>query len=189
MRLFVAIELPDAMRARIASDTHGVRGAVPDARWVDAALLHITVQFLGERDEALLPAIVAAGAGISALHAPFTLTLGGGGAFPSVERPRVVWLGVSPSPVLTALAGQLERAFAELGIESEARDFQAHVTLGRIAKPPGRADRTRLSTKLRALDASHELTVDSLNLMRSTRGPAGSHYTRLAAWRLRGARC
>src|SRR5690606_8584575 len=94
VRLFVAVLLPGKVRAGIAGEVvPSLRERLPRAAWVRPDNLHVTLKFAGRRPEALVPeltdALRAAAAGVE----PFDLVLEGVGAFPSLERPRVLWLG------------------------------------------------------------------------------------------------
>ena len=51
MRLFVALDIDDSIRGRIARFLDGVRGFAPDARWVRPESLHVTLKFIGEKPD------------------------------------------------------------------------------------------------------------------------------------------
>ena len=92
MRLFIAVNLPDAEKTRLAHALQAV--AVPDlpARWVESDSLHITLKFLGEVPQARLPAVTAALAEAVDGAAAFAVALDGFGAFPSLSRPSILCL-------------------------------------------------------------------------------------------------
>jgi 2'-5' RNA ligase len=130
MRLFIALALPEPVRAALAETQSRLQRGNPLVRWATVEGMHLTLQFLGEVASGRVPDLLAALASISA--PPFAMRLGELGAFPSVERPRVLWVGLAGD--LTAL-GELQRAVTEatrpLGFIPEERPFAPHLTLGR----------------------------------------------------------
>ena len=176
MRLFVAVNLPDAeRRAAYEAAAPLRRGSLP-VRWVQAAGLHVTLKFLGDVEEERAGRIAAALDAAVASARPFEVMLGGIGAFPSPARPRVVWLGVETHPALELLANDVERALGPFGFESELRPFRPHVTLGRAkqgARPAAFADYERLAARV-----SYEgvARVESVDLMESDLRPEGAVY-------------
>lgn len=126
MRAFVAIDVPEPLRralAAVARDLRGVRPVRPDG-------IHLTLRFLGEVDEARVPALVDV---LRASAGPaLRLRIAGGGAFPSPERPRVLWAGVQGDVArLTELVARIEAALRAAGFPPEQRAYAPHVTLGR----------------------------------------------------------
>lgn len=187
MRLFLAITLPDHVRAAITRAVAPARAAAPHVRWVREESLHLTLRFLGERpatDVALL------GESVQRALAPvagFTATIRDAGAFPNFRRPRAVWLGMHPRDTFGALVRRLEATLAALGIAVENRPFRPHVTLGRVGAPLAAAEGEALARALRAIRQRWTMDVHEVVLMRSTLGPGGSTYTPVAAAQLAGA--
>jgi len=177
VRLFVAINLPEAVRRTIHERTAGLRETDMPARWVDPDRIHLTLKFLGEvldeRRDAAVEALREAASG----YAPFHLELEGVGAFPSLRRPRVVWLGVAATLPLRALKHDVEHAYARLGFERESRAFHPHLTLGR-ARDRAEAGEfrplERLAGEVRVEDG---FRVESVELMRSRLGHGGAEYS------------
>lgn len=176
MRLFVAVNLPEEERRAAYEATAPLRRGDLPVRWVQAASLHLTLKFLGEVSEEQAPAIAAAlDAAVSAAR-PFTVGLGGVGAFPSLARPRVVWLGVERHPALELLANDVEQALQPFGFEAELRPFQPHITLGRAkqgAKPAAFGKLESLAARV-----TYEATapVHSVDLMESELRADGAVY-------------
>ena len=96
MRLFFAITLPDDTRELVSDVQAALRSQVgrEGVRWEDSAKFHITVRFLGEVSEGVLPAVMEAGRRAAEAVAPFELELEGLGTFPERRAPRVLWIGV-----------------------------------------------------------------------------------------------
>ena len=109
----------------------------------------------------------------------FPLTIGGFGAFPTIRRPQVLWVGVDPTPALRCLKQDLEWGLANHGFERETRAFHPHITLGRAGETEGAGafrGLDELSAKLKYLGKVPAETVD---LMRSQLSRQGAHYSRL----------
>lgn len=149
MRLFIALDLPDDVRAELAAAQGRLRRGGHAVRWASAEGLHLTLQFLGEVEEGRVEGLLAVLAGLPA--SSFALRLGGLGAFPSAERPRVIWVGLDG--YLDAL-GELQRAVTAatlpLGFPAEERPYAPHLTLGRARQDVGAAQTRALAEALRA---------------------------------------
>ena len=195
MRLFIALDLDDAIRGRIARFLDGVRGFAPDARWARPESLHVTLKFIGERPEEDVEKIKRAmeTIGVDA----FEMTFRGYGFFPSARAPRVFWVGIEAGPSLSSLAAMVDEKLAPLGIPKEEHAFNPHLTLARGGGGSGsprkqKGDRPnrsfqRLQEKLAALPAPEfgTMTAREFFLYQSRLSQGGSKYTKLAGFSLR----
>jgi RNA 2',3'-cyclic 3'-phosphodiesterase len=145
-------------------------------RWVEQDALHLTLKFLGSIDPATVSRIVVALEEAVRGARPFTLPLGDFGAFPTVERPRVIWVGCEGVPPLELLQHRLELGMEPLGFPIEGRTFRPHLTLGRVKKEARPSALRGLGQVLAGLDFQGESLVESIELMESVLGPKGSHY-------------
>jgi RNA 2',3'-cyclic 3'-phosphodiesterase len=127
MRLFVALDLPWALRQRVAM----LSGAgIPGARWVPPENYHVTLRFIGETPAYRAEEIDLA---LLALKARgFTLTLSGVGTFARSGRATALWVGVERNQALDHLQGKIETALQRSGLEPERRRFAPHITLARL---------------------------------------------------------
>jgi 2'-5' RNA ligase len=130
MRLFVAIELPAAVKDELERISCGL----PRARWVPADQRHLTLSFIGEVDGAELDNIIASLETVRALA--FPLQLAGAGCFPPRRDPRVLWVGIEKSDPLNELKKKIDRALNRAGITPDSRKFFPHITLARVARTP-----------------------------------------------------
>lgn len=144
MRLFIGIGLPDRCREEIARSVLSLRERGDGIAWTRPENLHLTLKFLGEvpgdRVEAL-----AGGMGRAARDVrPFDLVLEGGGGFPSIDSPRILWVGIrDPLDPVRKLHQNMENVLAEAGFPREGRSFHPHVTVARVRNrlPRGRSER------------------------------------------------
>jgi len=195
MRLFVALDINDSIRARITTFLDGVCGFAPDARWARPESLHVTLKFIGERSEDEVEKIKAVLKTIEA--GAFEMSVRGYGFFPGARAPRVFWVGIEGGAKLTSLAAAVDETLARLDIPKEEHAFNAHLTLARRAGSSGspRGEKgdnpnrsfQRLQEKLAALPAPEFGTITSREffLYRSQLSPSGSKYTKLAGFTLR----
>ena len=176
MRLFVAVNLPEDTRRSALAATRTLRESRLPVKWLDQDALHVTLKFLGEVEKQGVEAIGRALTDAVRAVKPFDLGLGGLGAFPDSERPRVFWLGVEHHPALELLANDVERALSPLGYLSELKPFQPHVTLGRAkktARPKSLAAWPEISSGVEFADV---VPVESVDLMESVTGRSGPSY-------------
>jgi 2'-5' RNA ligase len=149
-------------------------------RWVKPAGLHLTLAFLGDIPA---PRIETAGHAIDAACTEhpeaIPLAMQGLGAFPTVRRARVVWLGIGGAvDRLFALQGEIAEGLRRAGFDLERRRFRAHLTIGRSR---GRIDPGVLASVIgNAADLPPEpFVADRVVLYQSTLHPAGARYNAL----------
>ena len=176
MRLFVALNLPPAVREALWAATTPLRELGLPVNWVRGDGIHLTLKFLGEvgddREAEVAAALGRAAAGARTLP----LALEGFGAFPDFHRPRVVWAGITPEPGLEILQHRVEQEFAPLGFPTEARPFRPHVTLGRARREARPRDLAGLESALARLEFAETAVVSALDLMQSMLGSGGAVY-------------
>jgi len=191
-RSFVAILLPEDLRETIAAAVARLRPLGPMVAWVPERNLHITLQFLGDQSDEGLAAAGAALEDAGARSAPLDVALHGVGAFPGLERPRILWVGVAHgAPELRALQARVAAALAERGFPPDDRPWHAHLTIGRV--PDERRWRREAGPPLRSALAQiastrfGTLRVAEVALMRSDLSPSGARHTILRVAALWGA--
>ncbi|MGY5779868.1 RNA 2',3'-cyclic phosphodiesterase [Rhizobium sp. LEGMi135b] len=124
-RLFTALEIP----RNAAMSLSLLRGGLPGARWIDVENYHITLRFIGDVDGRTADEIVDR---LDRIDRPeFQLRLEGIGSFGS-KKPHSVWAGVSQTPDMFALQGEIERICQRIGLQPDPRKFTPHVTLARL---------------------------------------------------------
>lgn len=177
MRLFVALNLPKKEKDRICRAARVLRESELPVRWVESEKYHITLKFLGDVLEDRVEAVEEAVRRVGLTTRALDLVVEGFGAFPTIRRPQVLWIGVEPTPALRALKQDLEWALTDCGFERGTRAFHPHVTLGRAEARDGAGAFRGLDEKVAALTYKGEITVRKLDLMRSHLSKAGARYT------------
>ena len=181
MRTFVAIELDDEGRRKLASAIDNLRRAVPGVRWVEPGGAHLTVKFIGEIDESDLPAVLEALAEPAAAARPFRMRCAGIQAFPPRGPLRVIHAPLEePTGALESLARAVDEGLAErIGLARERRSFTPHVTLGRVKRPRNCPPLDVIADCAGGTDFG-SVRVTDMVLMRSQRTMQGGGYAALA---------
>ena len=190
VRAFIAIELPGQIKAALSQLQDDLKTSKSAAvKWVAPEVIHLTLKFLGNVDEAEIPALNKALSEAVKGVAPFYLELGEPGTFPSSQAPRVVWIGVGgeTEPLLT-LHKNIDHVLTSLGFPPEKRAFSPHLTLGRVREEALPGEKRRLGESVAALKtgAKSSFRVESLSLMRSRLTKEGALYSCLASFALGG---
>ena len=195
MRLFLALDIDDAIRERLIRFVEGVRNFAPDARWVKPESLHVTLKFIGEQPDAWVETVKHALADVSG--STEDIQFRGYGFFPTPKSARVFWIGMETGPQLAALAAAIDDKMTSLGIAKQERAFSPHLTLARSAGGSGsprwrKGDRSNrafphLQDKMAALPVPEfgTMTPHEFFLYQSQLSPKGSKYTKLARFALR----
>ncbi len=186
MRCFIAIEISDEIRKALGELIQRLSGMGRGIRWVPPENIHLTLKFLGEVEDDRVPEIGRRLSEISSGHSPISLRVRGAGAFPSLRSPQVIWVGSEVSPGLESLYREIEEAMAALGFERERRDFNPHLTLGRVK------DRRALDPVMKELQLMKDqdwgaVEVTEVVLMKSVLTPKGAEYSRVSVFPLSGS--
>jgi len=186
IRAFFCIELSHEIRTSIAGIAGSVRAAVQlRASWVREPNYHITVRFLGEIDPMATIELEGVSRSVCQRIQPFELVLGTLGAFPSTDRPRVLWLGDEAAPAFRGLSTSLDVGLRAIGFPRERKDAIAHATIARIK---GRSDPSLADAVARAQPRTPlRMRVEYLTLMQSELRPQGALYSALFRTPLGGA--
>ena len=187
MRLFVALEIPVAVRDNLAAQIKELRDlpaplADKRLRWVRPENLHVTLKFIGEVEAAKLDGIRSALTAIG-VGAPVGLDFRGLGFFPAEEYPRVLWAGLKASGNLPVLARDIDRALEGQGIARDERAFTPHLTLARF-ESRGFDEKLRAAIQKNSEREFGAFEAREFHLIQSRLKPSGAEYTSLAAFPL-----
>jgi 2'-5' RNA ligase len=182
VRLFVALDIPEAVRDSLARLSRQLRETCPSARWVRIEGAHVTLKFIGETSEDRAGRIRSALASARSAGA-IDIRFAGLAFSPSARRPRVLWAGIEADSSLGALARSIEERLKPLGIPPETRDFHPHLTLARFDSPKG-LDALRAAVEKLGAPEFGSARVSEFHLYRSVLKRGGAEYTRLASFRI-----
>ncbi len=187
-RLFIALELPAALRAELRHEQERLQAGGLHAAWVRPPGMHLTLHFLGDTPviaiERIEAACVQAAAGVQSLR----LLAQGLRCFPTARRPRVLVTNMQGDvQQLKRLHQRLARRLDRLGARLDSRPYRPHVTIGRFRRPLRAAPLAVLQQALAAPPVSYgEFVADAVELFRSELRPGGAVYTSLTTAALQG---
>ena len=178
IRTFIAIPLPPAVTVELRKLISQLRSLSQGVRWVNPGSIHLTLKFLGSLSTAELSKVFRGMENIfQNSPASFQLTAAELGAFPSLKRPRVLWVGVAGSGMesLIGLQQLIEEEMVKQGFSKEERKFSPHLTLARIKYA------NHLTELIQAFSGYNfpavEFTVSDILIMRSDLRPEGAVYS------------
>lgn len=188
MRAFIAIELSDEIRTCLAQIQSHLKYSGADVKWVEKDNVHLTLKFLGEIPEEKLQQVIAALEIVAEEFSPFEIGIKDIGAFPKIDYPRVIWVGLDKGAVESKnIAEKIDEELSKIGFEKESRPFAAHLTIGRV-----RSSKNKEALKEKILSANTSLplqthnpqltptqTITSIILFQSKLTPNGPIYTKL----------
>jgi 2'-5' RNA ligase len=186
MRLFIAINIPKKERDRIYRAAKPLREGDFPVRWVKPDLFHLTLKFLGEVRPEVVSDIEGVVETVCEGTGPFPMEIRGFGAFPTIRRPRILWVGVDPSPALRCLKQDVEWTLSEHGFDRETRAFHPHFTLGRAISEDGAGAFRGLDSLTAGLSCKAEVKVWKVDLMESHLSASGPRYEILSSFPLKG---
>ncbi len=183
IRAFIAISLPADVQQRLEVISSGLRSSLQEAqvRWVPVPNIHLTMMFLGDLSLANLGMLKDNLGAEADSHHCFEFSVGGVGAFPSPQRPRVLWVGVEAPAELNSLQAGITHRMEHLGYAGEERPFSPHLTLGRVARNANPDDAQRISAALQSAKVGFlgVCQVNQVHLFRSDLKPGGAVYTKI----------
>jgi len=183
IRTFIAVDI--ASTPAMTAFAEAIKKTGADVKLVEPQNIHITLKFLGDTDEQLLPdleeIIRQAVVGVR----PFSINLQGSGVFPNRDYLKVIWVGIVAGEQMETIGGRIEAGCADLGFMKERRAFSPHLTVGRV-----RTARNKPQL-LDVVDGFKETMfatqdVHAVVLKRSVLSPSGPTYTTLISVPLEG---
>jgi 2'-5' RNA ligase len=176
VRAFIAVDLPVSVKKTIADLQTELKRSPSDVKWVRPANCHITVKFLGDisndQAESVGRVLEECAAGCSA----FPLIVDSVGAFPKIERPNIIWLGLADEKnQLARIAGEIEGKLLKLGFIQEDRPFAPHITIGRTR--PGSHKALSEALKTIAVPAGLAFEAKAITLFKSDLPSEGPVYS------------
>lgn len=179
MRLFLAINLEPTLRRAILEATSALRDVAPTLNWLDETRLHLTLKFLGEQCEDVVPSLSESMSQVANRYRQFTMRVGEVGAFPNFRRARIVWMGIEREPRLELLHHDIEIACEGLGFALDGRPFRPHLTLARVNERTEKNELRRLARASKRVVFEEETGVGSIDLMKSEMTASAARYERL----------
>jgi 2'-5' RNA ligase len=182
LRVFIALDLPAILRGELQAVSLRLQRSLAGAplRWVAPESMHLTLQFLGDIDQAQMNEIELRLRGLTTGFTAFNVRLAELGVFPNLRRPRILWAGLQAPASLAELQRAVEAEMVELGFAPEDRPFTPHLTLARAHRDAQPAQLASLATELKAEQlAPLAAWLDELVVFRSQLNRGGAVYNPL----------
>jgi len=176
VRAFLGVPLTIELQEAIRSLQSTLMPRIRDIRWSRPENLHLTLHFFGNTTQENLEKIKVSMLSVMHCHRPFQVDVIGLGAFPSLRRPRVIWLGLNPQQQLMQLHRDCHRALNEAGLGTDSRPYSPHLTIGRAKHRAN--ELTAMGNELGNRLIGH-LPIDSLILYESRLKPTGAEHISL----------
>ncbi|MFC1631709.1 RNA 2',3'-cyclic phosphodiesterase [Candidatus Omnitrophota bacterium] len=175
LRSFIALELSEEIHRQLKQAQDQLKAAQADVKWVDPQGIHLTLRFLGNVSPQLLEEIKPQLEELGQSHRQFKLEIKQLGAFPKIEYPRVIWIGIEQGKDRALkLAEDLEQRLLNFGFQKEKREFKPHLTLGRVRSAQNREQLKNLLQSVTITPSAMQAV--NLCLFKSTLTPQGAIY-------------
>ncbi len=178
IRSFVAVDLDEpSIRDRIMDAQKGLEQTRAQLKIVDPALMHLTLRFLGEIPQGTLAKVKEA---LDTLRfQAFDVEFTGLGAFPSLNRINVIWVGIRHGhEQLDEIFHQLEPQLRQIGMPPDNKGFSPHLTIARVRSGLNKAALAEYVSSMQEQEFG-KMQVRSVLLKRSTLTPKGPIYSTL----------
>jgi 2'-5' RNA ligase len=191
IRAFIAVNLSPEIISRVGEISEKLQQqcrGVP-VRWVPVENMHLTLKFLGDVSVSNVEILQKILKKVGASHDSCEISAGGVGAYPKIQKPRVLWIGLEAPQELYALQNAIDGETEKLGYPREGRPFSPHLTIGRVQKNATKQEIARLADVLEASNIGFlgATRIQEVHLYRSDLRPGGAKYTSLFAAPLREA--
>ena len=173
-RGFIAVEI--ASSQKLEEFSRAVKATDAPLKMVNLDIIHVTLKFLGDTDEKIIPEIENVMKEAASGIARFTVKIKGTGAFPNLNRLSVVWAGMENAESLGQIAEKLNKGLEPLGFKPERKKFSPHVTVARVK---GGRNKDRLVETIRNYQDEEfdEVEVNRVILKKSVLTPSGPIYS------------
>ena len=178
MRTFIAVDIPEGLRAELGKWQKKLGKFSPEAILVRPENIHLTLKFLGETPSSQIKQVSHALSAFRPID-PFTIHLKGFGVFPHAQPPQVLWVRIKPCPPLEDLSAKLNASLETIGFPLPQKVFKPHLTLARF-RPPRLRPEIKNYFLADSLTIFDPITVRGFSLFESVLKPEGPTYRKLA---------
>ncbi|MBI5119165.1 RNA 2',3'-cyclic phosphodiesterase [Candidatus Poribacteria bacterium] len=181
IRTFVAVTMAGSLHKTLGEVIDKFSSSKASVKWVEPHNAHLTLKFLGNVEEARLAEVFAACEKAAKGFKPIDLEVRAVGCFPSMKRPRVVWLGIEKgAEAIRQLQQKVESELERIGFPREDKDFKAHLTIGRVKGQQGVQRLCGLLEEERNVFIG-SMRAEKLSVMKSQPLSTGPVYTEMKA--------
>jgi len=178
LRIFIAALLPQEIKNHIALYLDSIKDRVSGVKWESSEKLHITLKFLGDIKDSKLSKIDDKLTSSTLGKSKIKLRLSNFGGFPSLYRPKILYVGFSESPAIVDLQHTIDSELQEIGFERDKRKFIPHVTIGRVKS------KFKITAPLPIIEEKI-FSIEIIAVVRSFMDNRGSEYENLSVYQLK----
>jgi len=180
MRAFIAIELSPEIKDSLEQVQSHLKYSEADVKWIDTGNIHLTLKFLGDITEENCEKIRSIIDEIGRSVKPFEISIKDIGAFPNMNYPRVIWIGLDKGAAESkALAAKISEEALKIGFQKEPRPFAPHLTIGRVRSPKNKEALKEKIASYSLQSAIKAQSISTIALFQSVLTPKGPIYTKL----------
>lgn len=184
IRAFIAVEIDSPNKQKLSELIGLFKKTDTDVKWVKENQMHLTLKFLGNIEETKTQEVSRELESITNESKKFTISLSKIGAFPNINKPRIIWIDIDEGKdTLKLLADKIESRLEKIGFAKEKREFKTHLTLGRIKSLKNISQLTEVIQKTDS-QSQDKIKISSLILFQSTLTSKGAIYMPLAEIKL-----
>jgi len=180
IRLFVGLKIPDKVKEELFNHCFSIVERPLDYRWETKEKIHLTLKFIGEVKEALLPQIFDELEFVKN-YSFFNCTISKFGFFFRDNQAKILWCNLETDDTISSLVDEINIKLQKFDIETEKRKFKGHLTLLRIKNKAG--EKFIKSFKEYLFDPI-KFTAGEVALIQTTLYPSGSEYKVLKIYEL-----
>lgn len=185
LRAFIAIDLDDKTQKALSRIQDELKETKADIRFIKPENIHLTLKFLGDITKDKAEAVAKILEETSWVLKPFSISLTHIGAFSEIEHPEIIWVGANQGrSEVKGFVLRLEEELEKIGFAKEKREFESHVTLGRLRSNLNQNSLIK-TLKTFQMDSPIIQNVHSLTLFKSTLTPRGPVYEPLEIFPLK----
>lgn len=183
IRAFIAIELPANIIDALKKIQDELKDGSNKVAWVKPENIHLTIRFLGDIEAGKIDGITGLLEYAAVKNRSFAVSVKGAGAFPKMDNPRVLWVGIEDNKNLLPLYDSLEEDLESIGLKKEERSFKPHLTLGRVKFLSDKKNFKKRIEKYKDINLG-QFTTEGICLFQSRLTPNGAVYVKLKEYRL-----
>jgi 2'-5' RNA ligase len=181
IRLFVALNIPGDALSKVLEECYRAVENPHRFKWETKEKIHLTLKFIGEVDENLIGKISEELEFVKE-YSTFNCSVSRFGFFFRNREPKILWSDVQTDKPLKPIVMELDRRMQKYGIETDKREFNAHLTLLRIKQDVSEKFIQRIKTHL---FEKINFTASSISLVQSRLSKEGATYTNLKTFELK----
>ncbi len=181
IRLFIALLIPDEIKSVIFDHCYTVVENPSEYKWEDPTKVHLTLKFIGEVKESLLPQIINEIEFVNNYSA-FDCSISNFGFFFRFSEAKILWCNLDTDDTIISLVDEFNKKLMKLNIESENRKFKGHLSLLRIKR---KVNEEFIKSFKDFKFSPVKFVANEIALIQSFLKPTGSEYKILKKYELK----